>query len=58
MDEAEAMVKALIEISLRPGIDLRKLAANALADSPDPAPIMTVSVVCRADLDRVAQTMA
>jgi hypothetical protein len=25
MDEAEAMVKALIEISLRPGIDLRWL---------------------------------
>ena len=52
------MLKAIIEISLRPRVDLRQLASEALSRSPDPDPFLTFSRACRADLDDVRRTMA
>jgi hypothetical protein len=53
VDEAEAVLKAIIEISLKPRMDLDQLAREALSKSPDPDPFLTFSLVCRADLDNV-----
>jgi HAMP domain-containing protein len=54
---AEAVVKAIIEISLKPGIEFRQLAVQALSKSPEPDPFLTFSLVCRSDLDSVRRTM-
>jgi hypothetical protein len=55
---AETVLKAIIEILLRPGVDLKQLAREALSRRPDPDPFLTFSQVCRADLDNVRRTMA
>jgi hypothetical protein len=54
---AEAVVKAILEISLEPGIEFRQLAVQALSKSPEPDPFLTFSLICRTDLDNVRQTM-
>jgi HAMP domain-containing protein len=54
---AEAVVKAIIEISLKPGIEFRQLAVQALSKSPEPDPFLMFSLVCRSDLDNVRRTM-
>jgi hypothetical protein len=53
---AEAVLKAIVEISLQPSVELRELARAALSKSPDPDPLLTFSLVCRADLDNVRRT--
>jgi hypothetical protein len=50
---AEAVVRALVEISLRPSVELRQLAMRALAENPEPDPFRQFSVTCRSDLDRI-----
>ena len=50
---AEAVVKAIVEISLKPSIELRQLATEALSKTPDPDPFVKFSLICRADLDNV-----
>jgi len=55
VDEAEAAFKAVIEISLKPSVDLDQLARAVLSQSHDPDPFQTFSLVCRADLDDVRQ---
>jgi hypothetical protein len=50
---AEAVVKAIVEISLKPSIELRQLVKEALSKSPDPDPFLKFSLICRADLDHV-----
>lgn len=57
IDAAEAVIRAIIEISLQPSVELRKLAAAALSKSPAPDPLRSFSLVCRADLDKVHQTV-
>jgi hypothetical protein len=54
---AERTLRAIIEISLKPKIELRQLAMQALSQSLDD-PVLEFSSVCRADLDRVRRTMA
>ena len=54
---AEAVVKAIVEISLKPGIELRQLAVQALSKSPEPDPFLTFSLICRTDLDSGRRTM-
>jgi AcrB/AcrD/AcrF family len=54
---AEAVVKAIVEISLKPGIELRQLAKEALSKSPDPDPFLAFSLICRTDLDNVRRTV-
>jgi hypothetical protein len=50
---AEAVVSAIVEIKLKPSIELRRLATNALSRNLDPDPILAFSQICRADLSRV-----
>jgi hypothetical protein len=53
---AEAVLKAIVEISLKPGIEVRRLAKEALSESLDPDALLSFSLVCRADLDKVLRT--
>jgi hypothetical protein len=53
IEEADRVIKQLIEIFLQPSIDLRKLATAELAESRHPDLLLPFSVACRADLDRV-----
>ena len=53
---AEAVLRAIVEIALRPSIELRQLAKEALSKSPDPDPLLAFSEICRADLDHVRRT--
>lgn len=55
---AEAVLKALVEISLKPGIESRQLALQALSKSPEPDPFLMFSLICRTDLDNVRRTVA
>lgn len=54
--EAEAVLKAIVEISLKPKIEARQLLKQSLAKSLDPDPVMTFSSVCRADIDNIRRT--
>ena len=54
---AEAVVRAIVEISLKPSIELRQLAREAWSKSLDPDPLLAFSSVCRADLDNVHRTV-
>ena len=50
---AEAVLKAIIETSLKPSVGVRQLATEALSKNPHPDPLLEFSEVCRADLDNV-----
>jgi hypothetical protein len=50
---AEAVLKAIVEISLEPSIELRQLAMEALSKSPDPDPFLKFSLISRSDLEKV-----
>ena len=54
---AEKVLRTIIEILLKPGIELRQLAKEALSKSLDPDPLLAFSSMCRADLDNVRRTM-
>ncbi|MGG5819456.1 hypothetical protein [Falsiroseomonas sp. HW251] len=58
VEEAEAVLKAIIEISLQPAMQLGELAREALSHRPDPDPFLSFCRVCRYDLDTVRRTMA
>jgi hypothetical protein len=51
--EAEAVLRAIVEIKLKPSIELRRLATKALSRNLDPDPLLAFSQICRADLDGV-----
>ena len=53
---ADAVLRAIIEIALKPSVELRQLAREALSKSPEPDPLLAFSLVCRADLDKVRRT--
>ena len=55
---AEAVLRAIVEIALKPSIELRQLAKEALSSSPIPDPLLAFSEICRGDLDRVARSLA
>ena len=57
VDGAEAVLRAIVEISLKPSIELRQLAKEALSKSLDPDPLLAFSSICRADLDNVHKTV-
>jgi len=54
---AEAVLRAIVEISLKPRIEARQLAKQALEKSLDPDPVMTFSTICRADIDGIRRTI-
>jgi len=53
IDEAEAVIRGLIELSLKPSVDLRKLAMAKLSKDPDSDLLLPFSLACRADLDKL-----
>ena len=55
--EAEAVLKAIVEVLLKPSIELRQLARESLSRSPEPDPFLRFSLSCRADLDHVRRTL-
>jgi hypothetical protein len=56
IDEAETVMRQLIEISLKPSVDLRKLAMVELSKKQDSDLLLPFSLACRADLDKVYRT--
>jgi hypothetical protein len=54
---AEAVLRAIVEIMLKPSVELRQLATEALSKSLDPDPLLIFSSICRADLDNVHRTV-
>ena len=50
---AEAVLRTIVEIALKPSIELRQLAKQALSKHPEPDPLLAFSEICRADLDGV-----
>src|SRR6201993_5429032 len=57
VDGAETVLRAILEILLKPSIELRQLATKALSKSLDPDPLVKFSSICRADLDNVHRTV-
>jgi hypothetical protein len=53
VSEAEAVLRAILNILLKPSIEARQLAKDALSKSLDPDPLLAFSSICRADLDNV-----
>ncbi len=53
---AEAVLRDIVEIALKPSIELRQLAKDALSNTPAPDPILTFSLICRSDLDNVGRS--
>jgi hypothetical protein len=54
---AESVLRAIVEIALKPSIELRQLAKEALSKSLDPDPLVAFSETCRADLDSVRRSV-
>lgn len=55
IEEADRVIRTLIQILLEPSVDLRKLATAELAESHHPDLLLPFSLACRADLDGVHQ---
>lgn len=53
---AESVLRAIVEISLKPSLEPRQLATEALNKNMDPDPLLKFSLVCRADLDSLHRT--
>ena len=56
VEGAEAVLTAIVEILLKPSIELRQLAKQALSNSIED-PLLAFSSICRADLDNVHRTV-
>jgi hypothetical protein len=57
IDEADAVIRGLIEISLKPSVDLRRVAMAELSKNPDSDLLLPFSLARRADLDNVYRTI-
>ncbi len=57
VEEAEKVLRTIVAILLRPGVEIRQLAKVALSDGLDPDPLQAFSSVCRADLDKVRTSL-
>lgn len=58
VDGAEAVLKAIVEVLLKPSVELRQLAKDSLSKRLDPDPLLAFSSICRADLDNVHRIVA
>ena len=54
--EAETVLRQITEVALKPGVELRQLAKDAVSNQLDPDPLVTFSEVCRGDLDCARRT--
>ncbi|MBV9584291.1 MAG: hypothetical protein JO213_05330, partial [Alphaproteobacteria bacterium] len=50
---AEAVLSAIVEVLLKPSVELRQLAKEASSKSLDPDPLLIFSEICRSDLENV-----
>jgi hypothetical protein len=57
VEGAEAVLKAIVEVLLKPSVELRQLAKDSLSQRLDPDPLLAFSSICRADLDNVHRTV-
>ena len=57
IDEADAVIKAIVEIWLKPSVEPREIAEAALSNDNLPDPLLSFSLICRADLEKVHQTV-
>jgi hypothetical protein len=57
VNEAEAVIRGLIEISLKPSVDFRKLAMAQLSKNQQHDLLLPFSLACQADLDNLYQTV-
>jgi hypothetical protein len=57
VDEAEGVIRGLIEVSLKPSVDLRKLAIAELSKNQNSDVLLAFSRACRADLDGLYRTV-
>ena len=53
IDEADAVIKAIVEIWLKPSVEPRKIAEAALSNDTLPDPLLSFSLACRDDLDKI-----
>jgi hypothetical protein len=53
---AEAVLRTIVEIMLKPSVELRQLAKQALSNSVED-PQLAFSSICRADLDNLHRTV-
>ena len=51
------MLRTIVEIMLKPSIELRQLAKEALSKSIED-PVLAFSSICRADLNNLHRTVA
>jgi hypothetical protein len=56
VEGAEAALRGIVEILLKPSIELRQLANQALSKSVED-PLLAFSSICRADLDNLHRTV-
>ena len=56
VEGAEAVLRGIVEILLKPSIELRQLANQALSNSIED-PLLVFSSICRADLENVHRTV-
>ena len=56
VEGAEAVLRTIVEIMLKPRIELRQLAKQALSKSIED-PLLAFSSICRADLDNLPRTV-
>ena len=57
IDTADAVIKRIIEISLQPSLDPRKLTMADLSKNCDSDLLLPLSQACRVDLDNVYRTI-
>jgi hypothetical protein len=57
VDGAEAVLRAIVEVLLKPSVELRQLAKEALSKRLDPDPLLAFSSICRIDLDNLYRTV-
>jgi hypothetical protein len=58
VDGAEAVLRAIVEVLLKPSVELRELAKDSLSKRIDPDPLVAFSDICRTDLDSVRRSAA
>jgi hypothetical protein len=57
VEGAEAALRIIVEIMLKPSVELRQLAKQALSKSIED-PLLAFSSICRADLDSLHRTVS
>jgi hypothetical protein len=53
LESAETVLKTIVDILLKPRVEIRQLAMEALADGTRPDPLLPFSMICRNDLESV-----